>query len=151
MHSFHKNRAVQESVGQHFVEVAREVVDVGDAGVTGKEKLALRHDARRRKQAAGVEAALAAHVPQQPGCGGKVQRHQRVFESDLEGSQPAARHKGDGQQVRRQKEQPVQRGHQHQHRRAVISVACERVAVLPQGSQATASRASALSSRADSQ
>ena len=34
---------------------------------------------------------------------------------------------------------------------AVISVACERVAVLPQGSQATASRASALSSRADSQ
>lgn len=34
---------------------------------------------------------------------------------------------------------------------AVIRVACERVAVLPQGSQATASRASALSSRADSQ
>lgn len=117
LHGFHKNRAVQKGVGQHFVKVAREVVDVGDAGVTGKEKLALRHDARRRKQAAGVEAALAAHVPQQPGCGGKVQRHQRVFESDLEGGQPAARHKGKGQQVRRQKEQPVQRGHQHQHRR----------------------------------
>ena len=116
LHGFHKNRAVQKGVGQHFVKVAREVVDVGDAGVAGKEKLALRHDARRRKQAAGVEAALAAHVPQQPGCGGKVQRHQRVFESDLEGGQPAARHKGDGQQVRRQKEQPVQRRHQHQHR-----------------------------------
>ena len=111
----YEQRAKQKQVSQRFVEVARDVVEVGDITVEREIKLAECGQTGCSKHAADVVVPPHAQSPpQQPG-GEQVHRNQRVFHADLEWGQALASNEGARQHMRVDEPQQVQCQHQPQH------------------------------------
>ena len=91
-HGFDEQPAVQETVGDDLVQVPRQVVDIGHIGVQREEVLANPQDERRQRQVDAPGLARALGHEAQPRH--EVGQHQRIFQLDLEGRQPAAGHEG---------------------------------------------------------
>ena len=111
----YEQRAKQKQVSQRFVEVAGDVVEVGDITVEREIKLAECGQTGCSKHAADVVVPPHAQSPpQQPGCQ-QVHGNQRVFHSNLERRQALAGNEGARQYMRVDEPQQVQKYHQQQH------------------------------------
>ena len=115
LHRFDKQAPVQKAVGQHFVEVARDVVHIVDVGVEREEVLAHGHGERGQRQPLDAGFAGVAQAQQEPGPGHNVKRDQRVLKIHLEGCQPRPWQEGAWHPLRLRQQHVMHGPHEQQH------------------------------------
>ena len=108
--------AKEQGVRADLVDVAGEVVGVGDLRVHREEELAQRHQPRRTEQRGGVEGAGRAHAAQQHRGRRGEQRHQADLDTDLQAGQPLARDEGARRPVGPRQEERVRQTDVGTHR-----------------------------------
>lgn len=99
--------AVQKAVGDEFVNVAQQVVEVGHLPVEREEHFAQHHDAGGQCQQEQARGAFAQRAAQEQAGGKPVQRDQEILEGNLEGRQAGGGIEGGRQPVQTKKNQPV--------------------------------------------
>ena len=119
-HTGNKHHAVQQQVGQRFVQVTKQAVDIVHIAVRGKAQLGQDRYRHGQEQAMGVIVrGMRASPPEAPGGDAKQGDHQPL-DLDLQRRQALPFDKGRRKRVGMQQLQIKHRRYQHQRRRQPV-------------------------------